>query len=274
MPMTSTVMRLRCIFDLRARREHGFGMIELLAAMTVMLIGIFAVFAVFQAGMVQLRRASKVTTAAAIADSEIEQYRAIRFDSIGLADTDVAAADATYKGNSAYKPDTSPTTNLSGAMSASQLTLPVTTAAGFPAAAPYIVKIDSELILVSGGGGTTTWTIRDSTGQAASIGRGYLGTTAATHVANATVTQVQRVNVTKCGTSPCTNSVPTKTVTGADGKAYRVDTYVTWLQIANAATPAATGRLLKSITVIVRDSTSPYRIWARLSSSFDESTGV
>jgi hypothetical protein len=85
---------------------------------------------------------------------------------------------------------------------------------------------------------------------------------------------VQRVNVTKCGTTPCTSSVPTKTVTGADGKAYRVDTYVTWLQIANTATPAATGRLLKYVTVIVRDSTSPYRIWARLSSSFDESTGV
>ena len=64
-------------------------MIELLAAMTVMLIGIFAVFAVFQAGMVQIRRASTQTTAAAIADSEIEKFRAIKYDSIGLANTDV-----------------------------------------------------------------------------------------------------------------------------------------------------------------------------------------
>ena len=64
-------------------------MIELLAAMTVMLIGIFAVFAVFQAGIVQIRRASTQTTAAAIADSEIEKFRAIKYDSIGLANTDV-----------------------------------------------------------------------------------------------------------------------------------------------------------------------------------------
>jgi type II secretory pathway pseudopilin PulG len=275
--MTSAVMRLRCIFDLRARGEHGFGMIELLAAMTVMLIGIFAVFAVFQAGMVQIRRASKVTTAAAVADSEIEKYRAIRFDSIGLTDTSVAAADATYKGNSAYKADTSPTTTLSGAMSASQLTLPVTSAAGFPAAAPFLVKIDSEVILVSGGAGTTTWTIRDSTGQPVRVGRGYLGTTPATHSAGVPVTQIQRAS--RCGTAgsetnSCTTSVPTKTVTGADGKAYRVDTYITWLQVANSTAPAATGRLLKYVTVIVRDSTSPYRVWARLSSSFDESTGV
>ena len=83
-------------------------MIELLAAMTVMLIGIFATFAVFQAGIVQLRRASTVTTAAAAADAEMEKFRAIRFDSIGLANTAVVAADATYKGDSAYKADTAP----------------------------------------------------------------------------------------------------------------------------------------------------------------------
>src|SRR5215204_7106309 len=87
----------------RARSEAGFGMIELLAAMTVMLVGIFAVFAVFQAGIVQIRRASTITTAAAVADSEMEKFRAIRYDSIGLANSDVAAADSTYTSDSAYR---------------------------------------------------------------------------------------------------------------------------------------------------------------------------
>jgi type II secretory pathway pseudopilin PulG len=242
-------------------------MIELLAAMTVMLIGIFAVFTVFQAGMVQIRRASKVTTAAAIADSEMEKYRAIRFDSIGLADSDVLAADSTYKGSSLYKADTSPTTTLSGAITSNtQQSITVTAAAGFPTAGPYLVKIDSEIVLITGGAGTTSWTVYQTSD------RGYLGTTATTHSAGATVTQLQRVNVTKCGTAPCTNSVPTKTVTGADGKSYRVDTYITWKQIANSA--ATTGRLVKLITILVRDPTSPYRTWARISSAFDESTGV
>ena len=59
-------------------------MIELLAAMTVMLIGIFAVFSVFQAGIVQIRRASTVTTAGAIADSEMENFRAIKYEAIDL----------------------------------------------------------------------------------------------------------------------------------------------------------------------------------------------
>jgi Tfp pilus assembly protein PilV len=264
--MNCPVLRLRTHFPARARSVQGFGMIELLAAMTVMLIGIFATFAVFQAGIVQLRRASTVTTAAAVADAEMEKFRAIRFDSIGLANADVVAADATYKGDSAYKADTAPSTTLAASMTASQLTISVASASGFPSSSPYLVQVDSELMLVSGGVGTTTWTIRDI------AERGYLGTTAAAHSAGAAVVQIQRANVTKCGSSPCTNSVPTKTVTGADGRSYRVDTYVTWKQIAGSGT--TTGRLVKLVTVVVRSNISPYRQWARLSSAFDLSTGL
>jgi len=265
-PMTVAVLRLKTILDARARHEHGFGMIELLASMTVMLIGIFAVFAVFQAGIVQIRRASTITTAAAVADAEMEKFRAVRYDSIGLANSDVAAADSTYTSESVYKADTAPATTLASAMTVSQLTISVASASGFPSAAPYIVMIDSELILVSGGAGTTTWAVRDV------VERGYLGTTATAHSAGANVVQIQRVNVTKCGTAPCTNSVPTKTTTGADGRSYRVDTYVTWKQISSSA--STTGRLVKLVTVIVRDNAAPYKRWARLTSAFDESTGV
>ena len=79
------------------------------------------------------------------------------------------------------------------------------------------------------------------------------------------------MNVSACGTSPCTTKVPTKTVTGADGRAYKVDTYITWKQITSAgATP---GRLVKLVSIVVRDSTSPYKAWARVSAAFDEGTG-
>jgi Tfp pilus assembly protein PilV len=265
--MTNAVLRLPISIRTRAPGEHGFGMIELLAAMTIMLIGILAVFAVFQAGATQIRRASKVTTAAAIADAEIERFRAIRFDSIGLPDANVLATDSTYKADTAYSADTSPTTSLSAAVSStSQLTLSVASASGFPSSSPYIVQIDSELILVSGGAGTTSWTVRDV------VERGYLGTTAAAHSAGATVVLVKRVKLAACGTAPCTTSVPTKTVTGADGRAYRVDTFITWRQ--TPSTGVATGRLLKFVTIVVRDTTAPYHVWARLGSSFDESTGV
>ena len=49
-----------------------------------------------------------------------------------------------------------------------------------------------------------------------------------------------------CGTAPCTTKVPVQTLTGADGKSYRVDTYVTWQTVA-------AGRAVKLVTIVVRD---------------------
>ena len=86
-----------------SREEGGFGLIELLIAMTVMLVGIFAIFGMFESGIRQIRRASDVTTAAALADSQMEQIRAVKFDVIGLTSTAIAAADATYSGDTAYR---------------------------------------------------------------------------------------------------------------------------------------------------------------------------
>jgi Tfp pilus assembly protein PilV len=276
------VLRLCAITPARARSEGGFGMVELLASMTIMLIGLLAVFGLFQAGIVQIRRASTATTAAALADAEMERYRARLYESIGLDNTDVAAVVAdsqlgpAYTADSAYKADASPSTTLagSGITTASQTQFSVGSAAGFPSWTPYIVKVGSELILVSTGAGTTTWTASEAGG------RGYQGTTATSHATGSSVTQIQRAHVVKCGTAPCTTSVPSKTVTGADGYSYRVDTYITWELVTNVSngscTPpaCATGRPAKLVTIVVRESTAPYDELARLSSSFDESTGL
>lgn len=168
-------------------------MIELVCAMTIMSIGVMALFAMFQTGMTAVKRASAVTTASALADSEMEGYRAIKFEAIGLGQTAVQAADSTYTSATAYLAISSPTNQ-------------------------------------------TTST----------------------------------VVVTPCGSSPCTNSVPTKTVTGADGRSYRVDTYITWKAISNSS--GTTGRDAKFVTLIVKDSTT-LRTYARVSSTFDLSTG-
>jgi hypothetical protein len=246
-------------------------MIELLAAMTVMLIGIFAVFGVFQAGIVQIRRASTVTTAAALADSEMEKFRAIKYDSIGLDSSAVStvvagAYGSTYTGQTFYKTDTAGTATLSGSgiTTTTQTTVPVTTIAGFPSSGPFLVKIDNEYMLINDRT-TSTWSLYQT------ADRGLLGSTAATHAAGATVYWVQRVNVSACGSSPCTTAVPTKTVTGADGRSYKVDTYITWRQITNSGSTA--GRLVKLVSIVVRDNDSPYRAWAKVSASFDEGTG-
>jgi type II secretory pathway pseudopilin PulG len=247
----------------RARQEGGFGMIELLAAMAVMLIGLMAVFGLFQAGILQIRRASTITTAAALADAEMEKFRAVKYEVLGLVDTAVDGADATYQGDAAYRTDT-PTTTLSGTIGTSDTTVTLTGSSGFPTFAPFLIQVDNERMLVTEVVSATSWKVT----------RAYDGTAAATH-SGSSVKQKKRVHLPSCSSSPapCTDAVPTKTATGADGKAYRVDTYITWQTVTNAAIPAAAGRVHKLITIVVRDSASPYRTWARASSAFDLSTG-
>ena len=60
-----------------ARSEGGFGLIELLIAMTVMVIAIMAIVAAFSSGMVSLGRAAQASTAATVADKQMEAYRAL-----------------------------------------------------------------------------------------------------------------------------------------------------------------------------------------------------
>lgn len=183
MPIPRSVTRLRDRLRRCARDERGFGLIELLAAMVVLAVGILALFAMFESGVRQLTRASTVTTAGALADKEMEGYRAIKYASIGLPDTLVLAEGTPYSDDSAYSAD------------------------------------------------------------------------AAT-----------RVDLVACGTAPCTTKVPVQTPTGADGKTYRVDTYVTWQTVG-------AGRLVKLVTIVVRDGTDTSKVWARAASAFDRSTG-
>src|ERR1043165_345842 len=91
----------REIVRVRLRSEHGFGLIELLMAMVILNIGILAIVAAFNSGMFALNRASKISTASALADSQIEQYRAITYSAIALDSTALGSVDNTYKCDSA-----------------------------------------------------------------------------------------------------------------------------------------------------------------------------
>ena len=65
-----------------AKSEAGFGLIELLIAMTVMVIAIMAIVAGFSSGMVTLNRASRASTAATLADKQMEGFRKMTWASI------------------------------------------------------------------------------------------------------------------------------------------------------------------------------------------------
>lgn len=145
----------------RARDEGGFALVEMLIAIVVINIGLLAILLALTSGMTTLRRSAETSTAAAVADRQLERYRAVTFTSIYLDTAALATTDSTYQSDAAY--------------SASQ------------------------------------------------------------------------VNQT-CGalTAVCT---PSQTVTGPDGRSYRVDTYIVW------TTPAG-GSAVKQVTVVVRKSGS------------------
>jgi FtsP/CotA-like multicopper oxidase with cupredoxin domain len=84
----------------------------------------------------------------------------------------LAADDASY-----YQVNPKTTTRPT-ATSIGQTTITVASAAGFPTSGNYYIRIDNEVMQVTGGQGTTTWTVT----------RGQLGTAPATHAIGATVT--------------------------------------------------------------------------------------
>jgi Tfp pilus assembly protein PilV len=164
--------------------DGGFGLVELLIAITVLLVGVLAVFLMFESGIITIKRASTRTTASALADAQLESFRAIKYDSIGLVEADVLLAPTPYSTDPAY------------------------------AANP-----------------------------------------------------LNRVGLLPCGVAPCTTKVPVQTLAGADGKNYRVDTFVTWQTVTG-------GRNVKRVTIVVRDATTTSTTYARVASLFDASTGV
>ena len=86
---------------MRLRSQEGFGLIELLMAMVMLNIGILAIVAAFNSGAVTLNRASRISTAAALADQQIELYRAIPYTSIAL-DASSIPGTSPYTTDTAY----------------------------------------------------------------------------------------------------------------------------------------------------------------------------
>jgi Tfp pilus assembly protein PilV len=149
--------------------QRGFGLIELLIAMVVLNIGILAIVAAFNAGIITLSRASRVTTAAVLADQQMELYRAITHDSIRL-------ASATIPGTAPYTSDS--------AYSATQITTPTCSGPPYPdecnasrtvpGADNKSYRVDTYIVEATPSGGRpvkqVTIVVRDST----NLGRVYV----------------------------------------------------------------------------------------------------
>ena len=98
---------------LDVRAEQGFGLIELLIAMVILQVALLAMIGVFGSGAVALGRASNVNTAAMLADQQMELYRAMPYDAIGL-DTAGAPTSGSYVSDMVACPSGSPVCTNTG----------------------------------------------------------------------------------------------------------------------------------------------------------------
>jgi Tfp pilus assembly protein PilV len=204
---------------LRLRQEAGFGLLELIIAMIVMTVGIMAIVAGFSSGMLALNNANRTSTAGAVADKQMEAFRALPFTRIALKATLVAAAASPYSTDAAYS-------------------------------------------------GTTLADV-----LLASTAEAYDGS--------------------YCNTSPVTCQPVQASVTGPDGHAYRIDSYLTWYCAAgtlrtaaynsatyttaapgctDTATPPVDQSRVKQVSVVVRDAATPSMTDVRETSVFDQVT--
>jgi len=178
-----------------AAGEDGFGLVELMIAMTMLTIAIGALITAFASSAVSLRRAGQKGTALTLADTQMEKYRTKTFTAVRI-DGTLIPASGTY----------------------------VTANAG-----------DS--------------TIPPSTNQAVAGSNG------------------DDTCPTSSEPAAC---LPVQNVTGPDGRSYRVDSYVNYINndsTLSIRTPAS-GLTLKRVTVVVRDATDG-RVLARESSAFE-----
>jgi prepilin-type N-terminal cleavage/methylation domain-containing protein len=220
--------------------EEGFGLVELLIAMTVMAVGISAIVAGFTAGIFALNRASIIATAGTLADKQMEFYRGLPYTKIAVG---AAGLGTTYTTDAA----------------------------------------------LAGGTQTGNYDITACASPSCVLGS---SSTEAQYCSNGSTP------VPPSFPAPCT--AVQSTVTGPDGRSYRVDTYITWycalgtLQPPNnppggsvtfgsttytTGTPGCTdaggtvqSRPVKQVTVVVRDGTTVSKTYYRETSTFDQAT--
>jgi Tfp pilus assembly protein PilV len=80
----------------RLAREDGFGLMELLIAITILNVGIFAVMSAFSSSYVAIKRSKRVSSGSVLVDQQMERFRALSFQSICLSTT---GSGDTYTGN-------------------------------------------------------------------------------------------------------------------------------------------------------------------------------
>jgi type II secretory pathway pseudopilin PulG len=222
-------------------------MLELLIAMVILNIGVFALVGVFNSSTVAIRRAGDKAAATAVADKQMEQYRSLQNCAIWLdqwlmpaSGSQYALDQRSYNGTSAYTPQipywsTVTAPNLQywvtdGMDSASSFQFNGTTQTNLASCAYKTMTTAQALPLTS------------TNGSAANIDS--LGT------------------ITPMSTAATSTVKPVQTISGPDGIKYPVYTYIVLVQPTG-------GEWTKKVTIVVYDPRDSTLVLARQVSTFD-----
>lgn len=102
------------------------------------------------------------------------------------------------------------------------------------------------------------------------LNTGLVGAADATHTSDSAWAGGSQLSAATCTASAAECQPVQASVTGPDGRSYRIDTYIR--QLTSGTGGPASGRDVKRVTVVVRQVATGQTL-ARLSSTFDKSTG-
>ena len=108
-----------------ARGHDGFGLIELLIAMSVMTIGVLAIVAGLSSGLIALNTASRTSTAGTVADKQMEAFRDASYSSIPTTAGSTLVSGTNSPDGNAYFVAWAPGSTFSGSTNVKGLTLKV-----------------------------------------------------------------------------------------------------------------------------------------------------
>lgn len=223
---------------IRLRDESGMGLIELLIAMVILNIGLFAVVGVFSSATSAMGRAATISSATAVADRQMEIYRSLKNCAIWLDATTGSPTNTfpTANSGSLYQADTKSYTDLYAT----------------PSPAP-VTFLDTSLSDTAKG--MLAWSTNKTT-QVLVVPW------------NSTIPTF--CNPTPGTTPPVSATKAIQTVNGPDGVGYPVYTYII-LTLPSGA--GYTGAYVKQVTIVVRDPRNTAKILARQTSLFDWTDG-
>lgn len=229
-------------------------MLELLLAMLILNIGIFALVGSFNAGTVAVSRARYLSSATAVADKQMEIYRSMQNCAIWLdqwlmpaSGTQYALDQYDYNGTSAFNP-----------------VIPYWNA-GSPADQQYWVTDGMDVNNPWAQDNIASCAYLSQTTKLSGTSSPVFPLTSAAANTNA------KVDALALATPPANSVKPVQQIAGPDGTLYTVYTYMVLAQPTTGSPPVVIddSEYVKKVTVVVYDPHNATRVLAREVSTFD-----